>query len=159
MTYPVVQRLADEAAIRRLAAYYSDAVTHLDAARAASVYAVDGLVAIAGHEIAGRGAIESGMRETFGQFSLLQLIEHGGLVEISGNEAMARWSTVELAVRQGAKALGVIFGRYEDQLVRLPEGWRFKRRSFTLAGRTQIESTKLQLNSDFFSSLTSLLQP
>jgi hypothetical protein len=53
MTDSVVQHLADEAAIRRLTAYYSDAVTHLDAARAASVYAAGGVVEIAGHKIAG----------------------------------------------------------------------------------------------------------
>ena len=149
MRDPVIQRLDDEAAIRRLAAFYSDAVTHLDAARAASVYAEDGVVTIAGNELAGRFAIEAGMRETFARFSLLQLVEHGGLVEVTGDQASARWSTVELAVRTGAEALGIIFGRYEDRLVRLPEGWRFARRTFTLAGRTQIETAKLQLDPSF----------
>jgi hypothetical protein len=48
--------------------------------------------------------------------------------------------------------LNCVFGRYEDELVRLPQGWRFKRRSFTLAGRTLINTAKLQLNSDFFTA-------
>lgn len=152
MTDPL-QILVDEAAIRRLTAFYSDAVTHLDAARAASIYADDGTVSIAGAAITGRQAIEAGMRQSFSAFTLLQMIEHGGLVEVDGDRAQARWSTIELAVKRGAQKLDVIFGRYEDQLVRLPIGWRFQRRDFSLAGRTQVETAKLQSNPDFFTGL------
>jgi ketosteroid isomerase-like protein len=148
-----LQRLEDEAAIRQLTAFYSDAVSHLDAPRAASIYAPDGCVSIAGNEICGRAAIAEGMRQSFAAFALLQLIAHGGLVEVAGDMASARWSTIELGVRRGASALNVIFGRYEDRLVRLPEGWRFARRTFTLAGRTQLDTTKFQHNPEFFTSL------
>lgn len=150
-------RLADESAIRALAACYSDAVTHLDAARASSVYAEDGCVAIAGTELIGRAAIEAGMRQTFAAFDLIQLIEHGGMVAVDGDTAQARWSTVELTVKRGAKDLGVIFGRYEDRLVRLPAGWRFRRRSFTMGGRMQFEAAKIQLNPAFFQALAASL--
>jgi hypothetical protein len=148
-----LQNLADEAAIRQLTASYSDAVTHLDAERAASIYAEDGSVVILGNEITGREAIAAGMRQSFAEFDLLQLIAHGGMIDITGNIAQARWSTIELAIRRNAKILNVIFGRYEDRLIRQPAGWRFQRRVFTMAGRTQIETTKLQLNPEFFSLL------
>jgi uncharacterized protein (TIGR02246 family) len=148
-----LQSLADEAAIRQLSAFYSDAVTHLDARRAASIYAEDGSVAIAGNVIAGRAAIEAGMRQSFAEFDLLQLIAHGGLIAIDGDTAQARWSTIELTIRKNAPALNVIFGRYEDRLVRQPGGWRFQLREFTMAGRTQIDVAKLQLNPSFFSLL------
>src|SRR5688572_33074733 len=92
----------EENAIRRLVAFYSDAVTQLDAGRAASVYVEDGCVSIAGAELHGRAAIEEGMRQTFAAFALLQLIAHGGLIHVDGDSAMARWSTIELAVRRGA---------------------------------------------------------
>ena len=153
MTDPLLQRLADQSAIRELTGYYSDAVTHLDAARAASVYAEDGCVTIAGQQLTGREAIEAGLRETFARFELLQLIEHGGLIEVHGSRASARWSTIELTVRREDRDLNVIFGRYEDELVRLSEGWRFRRRSFSMAGRMQIESAKLQINPEFLASL------
>lgn len=146
-------RLNDESAIRHLVAFYSDAVTHLDAKRAASIYAEDGCVSIEGAEIVGREAIEEGMRQSFSAFALLQLIAHGGLVALDGDRATARWSTIELAVRQGANDLNCIFGRYEDELVRLPAGWRFKKRSFTMAGRTRIETNKLQIDPQFFTGL------
>lgn len=148
-----LQRLVDEDAIRRLVALYSDALTHLDAARAASVYAEDGSVAIAGAELQGRQAIEDGMRQTFAAFELLQIIAHGGLIDVAGDTATARWSTVELTVRRGARDLNVIFGRYEDALVRRAEGWRFRRRVFTMAGRTQVETAKLQTDPAFFAAL------
>ena len=142
-------QVEDENAIRRLVAFYSDAVTQLDASRAASVYIDDGAICIAGTEIIGRSAIEAGMRQTFAAFSLLQLIAHGGLITITNERAHARWSTIELAVRRDSTQLSCIFGRYEDELVRRPEGWRFKRRSFVLAGRALVDTTKLQLNSGF----------
>ena len=139
----------DEAAIRRLVAFYSDAITHLDPARAASVYAEDGCVSIMGAELQGRAAIEQGMRESFSAFSMLQMIAHGGLIEVDGDTAKARWSTIELMVRRGASEMGCIFGQYEDELVRLAEGWRFAKRSFTMAGRTLLPATKVQLNEAF----------
>lgn len=142
-------RLSDDAAIRRLVAFYSDAVSRLDAARAASVYAEGGCVSIAGAELQGRAAIEQGMRGTFSAFSLLQLIAHGGLIDVDGDNATGRWSTIELGVRRDANEMSCIFGRYEDEMVRLPEGWRFQKRSFTMAGRTLIPTAKLQLNPDF----------
>jgi hypothetical protein len=148
-----LRQVEDENAIRRLVAFYSDAVTHLDAARAASIYTEDGCVFIAGTEIVGRPAIEDGMRQTFSAFELLQLIAHGGLITVDGDRARARWSTIELAVRRESTELSCIFGRYDDELVRLPEGWRFKKRSFTLAGRALLDTAKLQLNSAFASAL------
>ena len=143
----------EENEIRRLVAYYSDAVTHLDAARAASVYVEDGCVSIAGAELFGRAAIEQGMRQSFSAFSILQLIAHGAVIEIDDTRASARWSTIEFAIRREATDLNCIFGCYEDDLVRLPQGWRFKKRTFTLAGRTLVETKKMQLNLAFAPSL------
>jgi hypothetical protein len=142
-------QVEDENAIRRLVAFYSDAVTHLDASRAASIYTHDGCISVAGTEIIGQSAIEEGMRQTFSAFALLQLIAHGGLIDVDGDRARARWSTIELAVRRESMELSCIFGRYEDELVRLAEGWRFKRRTFTLAGRALLDAAKLQLNTGF----------
>ena len=152
MTSASTDPIGDDAAIRRLVAYYSDAVTHLDAARAASVYADDGCVSIAGADLYGRAAIEEGMRQSFSAFALLQLIAHGGLIEVDGDQATGRWSTLELTVRWDATDMSCIFGCYDDQMVRLPEGWRFSKRSFTMAGRTLLPTAKLQLNPDFGSA-------
>lgn len=145
-----LQRLIDEGAIRDLAAAYSDAVTHLDAVRAAAVYAEDGCVVVMGRETRGRAAIEQGMRETFAAFELLQLIAHAPQISLDGDTAQARWSTVELTVRRGAAHFGVIMGRYEDRLVREGSVWRFRERVFTMAGRMQMPIDKLQTHAGFF---------
>jgi ketosteroid isomerase-like protein len=147
------QAIRDEFEIRRLVASYCDAVTHLDAVRAASGYAEDGSVSIVGAELFGREAIEQGMRDSFSHFSILQMIAHAGLIEADGDRAKARWSTVELTVRRDSTDLNCIFGCYEDDLVRLAEGWRFKRRVFSMAGRTLLEGKKVQLNSAFGGAL------
>ena len=153
-----LQQLMDHDAIRRITAFYSDAITHLDAARAASIYTEDGVVEIVGVRTAGRDAIENGMRQSFAAFELLQLIAHGGMIDVDGDLARARWSTVELAIRRGSKDLNVIFGRYEDALIRQSDGWRFKQRVFTMAGRTQVQTAKLQLNPSFFTGVLSSLK-
>jgi len=154
-----LQRMTDEAAIRRLTAYYSDAVTHLDAARGASVYAIDGRVKILDLETEGREAIEAGMRQSFATFRFLQMIEHGGIIQLNGDRAIARWSTIELGIRHTSDQLNVIFGRYEDSLVRLEEGWRFQRRVFALAGRTLLETAKIKADPQFYTNLLSLGRP
>jgi ketosteroid isomerase-like protein len=149
----ITARLQDEAAIRRLVARYCDAVAHRDAERASAVYAEDGVAMIAGNELRGRAAIREGMRQSFSAFCLMQMIAHGGLIEVEGDTARARWPTIELTVREGGGGLSCIFGRYEDELVRRPEGWRFRRRTFTMAGRTLLDSSKLQLNPGFADAL------
>jgi ketosteroid isomerase-like protein len=145
--------VADDRAVRQLVSAYSDAVSHLDAARAAATYAPDGVVSIVGIETSGRAAIEQGMRDSFGNFQLLQMIAHSGLISIESDRAVARWSTIELGVRHGQSSLHCILGRYEDELVRLPTGWRFRKRVFTLAGRTLLEASKVQVNPEFARSL------
>jgi ketosteroid isomerase-like protein len=146
-------RLADEAAIRRLVATYSDAVAHRDADRAASIYAEDGVVSIMGNALHGRAAIAEGMRQSFSAFSLIQMIAHGGLIDVHGDTARGRWPTIELTVKEGDQALSCIFGRYEDELVRLPEGWRFRKRTFSMAGRTLLDAAKVQLIPGFVDAL------
>jgi ketosteroid isomerase-like protein len=150
---PVLQRLADEDAIRRITDFYSDAITRLDATRAASIYTEDGVVDIVGNQTSGRDAIEAGMRQSFAAFDLLRMIAHGGLIDVNGDTAQARWSTIELGIRRGSSAMNVIFGRYDDALVRRSDGWRFRQRTFTLAGRTQIDTAKLQLNPAFLTGV------
>ncbi|WP_165186939.1 nuclear transport factor 2 family protein [Caulobacter soli] len=142
-------QLEDERAIRRLTAVYGEAVGRLDAHAAASTYVEDGRVSILGRETVGRVAIEAGMRASFEAHALLQFAAHGGLIDIAGDRATARWSTVEFAVRHGSEDIHCILGRYEDDLVRQPDGWRFRRRVFTLASRARLAPDKLQLNADF----------
>jgi uncharacterized protein (TIGR02246 family) len=146
-------QLEDEAAIRRLVAFYSDAVGKRDADKAASIYVDDGVVVIDGNKLEGRAAIAEGMRQTFAAYSHLHMLAHGPLIDIDGDRAKARWSTIEFAVRTGATGLSVIFGAYEDQLVRVSGGWRFKQRTFHLATRAMVDTEKLKFHPEFAHAL------
>jgi ketosteroid isomerase-like protein len=146
-------RLEDERAIRRLVDFYCDAVTHRDAVRAASIFTEDGVISIDGAELHGRAAIEAGMAQTFAAYDILQQIAHAPMVTVDGDRATGRWSTVELTVKHGDSGLGVIFGHYESEAVRRPEGWRFTRRTFRMAGRTLLETARLKLHPGFAHAL------
>jgi ketosteroid isomerase-like protein len=139
---PCESTLREERRIRRLVSYYTDAVAHLDAARAASVYVEDGIASIAGTLLRGRSEIEAGMRKSFAAFRILHLIPHGGLIDIGGDSARARWSTLELTVKRESEEMNCIFGSYEDELIRSSGVWRFRKRTFSMTGRTLIDCRK-----------------
>ncbi len=137
---------AHEDAIRRLAAFYSDAVNHHDHVRAASVYAPDGrLQMFEGPEFIGRDAVQEAMRQTFAAFSFMHQSCHSGLVDVSGAEARGRWSIFELSSKVDSTAISLFAGAYEDELVLLDDVWRFKRRRITVRMRSQIDAEKLKV--------------
>jgi ketosteroid isomerase-like protein len=121
----------DELAVRRVTATYCDAANRLAAPEAAATYAPDGSLSMMGRpEVSGREAVEAMLEATFSRYELVTQLTHSGLVQIDGDVAASRWVVTELQVaRTGERRF--IIGRYEDQLVRLGEGWRFARRVFT----------------------------
>ena len=140
---------SDEEAIRSLVSRYSHAVACLDPKAAAALFTEDGSLSIMDNCIVTRGAISSGMRDTFGHFAMLQLTCSNGLIDLRGDEARAIWSTTEWCVRKDSKTLDMIFGRYEDDMVREEGAWLFKKRVFTMATRLQLDAAKMQQNTEF----------
>jgi hypothetical protein len=126
-----LQTLIAESEIRALAAGYSDAVRRCDPDQAAGTYAEDGvLMAFSGPEIIGRPAIRDALARVLTPQSFVLQTCEGGLIEVSGDTAKARWSVTEWVNPKDTKDLRISLGVYEDTVVRLPEGWRFKRRRF-----------------------------
>jgi len=126
-----VRTMIDERAVRHVAASYCDAVNRQAAHEAAASYAPDGSLSLLGRpEVHGRDAVESMLATTFAKYELLTQLTHSGLVRIDGDTAAARWVVTELQVARTGERRFVV-GRYEDQLARLDEGWRFARRVFT----------------------------
>ncbi|MBV9840894.1 MAG: nuclear transport factor 2 family protein [Sphingomonadaceae bacterium] len=120
----------DETAIRALAAAYTDAVNRHDPVAGAAVYAPDGvLIAYDTPPIAGRAAIETLFVARWPQAGILFQCLHSGLVEIDGDRAHARWwlSEYNCPVNETAGRMNLF--AYQDELVRLPERWRFARRN------------------------------
>ncbi|MBV9510564.1 MAG: nuclear transport factor 2 family protein [Caulobacteraceae bacterium] len=134
------QALLDEFAIRRLAAAYTDAANRRDPLQAAAVYAPDGVLQpYDGPPLAGRAAIEKVFCERWPQSELIFQCLHSGLVEVKGDRAWARWWLSEWnKPAEGARGRRNLFS-YQDEVVRLPEGWRFARRNLQTVYREQVD--------------------
>jgi uncharacterized protein (TIGR02246 family) len=125
------QQLIDESDIRALAARYSDAVRRCDPKQAAETYCEDGvLMAFSGPEIVGRKAVEEALARVLPPTNFVMQTCEGGLIEVSGDTAKARWSVTEWIINKENQEVRVSLGVYEDSVVRTPDGWRFKRRRF-----------------------------
>jgi uncharacterized protein (TIGR02246 family) len=125
------QSTADELEIQALAASYSDAVRRGDAEQAAATYAEDGvLMAFAGPEIVGRPAIAQALARVLSPMSFVMQTCAGGLIQVDGDRATARWPVTEWMNRRDTDEIRVMLGVYEDVVVRTPQGWRFARRRF-----------------------------
>ena len=131
--------------MRRLVGLYCDAVNRLDAAAAIALYAPDAAIRIAGApEIAGAGTIGAGMAQSFAHFDFLRMQCTVAAIDVEGDRAKARLLVQEMTHKPGEDTLGLLWGQYEDEHVRLPEGWRFHRRRYTLQLRAKVPAAKLQ---------------
>jgi ketosteroid isomerase-like protein len=139
-----------ESAIRRLVALYCDAVNRRDADAAGRLFASDCRVTIAGGpELAGRDVQTEGMRQTFAAFDFLRQQCDVGLIDAAGDSARARLSVIEASHKRGEQSLSLIFGFYEDEYVRLAEGWRFQTRRYAMQLRSRLPMEKMQLVEGF----------
>ena len=125
-----MSRESDELAIRSLAAAYTDAVNRRDGDGMANVYAPDGELHVptAGEPIIGIDKLRKRFKRLVEhEREFLMQLTHSGVVEISGDTAQARWWFSEIKKPAGA-AFEMILGVYQDEAIRLPEGWRFAKR-------------------------------
>jgi hypothetical protein len=135
-----------ENAVRQLTAFYSDAINHQEPARAASVYAPDGrLAAFEAPELVGREAIGAAIAATVAPLLFVHQNCHSGLISVTGDRATARWSVFEVIRRQNEDGLAIFAGSYEDEIVRLEEGWRFSRRCLRLKARAMLDISKMKI--------------
>jgi ketosteroid isomerase-like protein len=149
MTDTLLARFEAESAIRRLVGFYCDAVNRRDADAAGLLFSPDCRITVAdGPERIGRDVQTEGMRQTFAAFDFLRQQCDMGLIDVDGDQAQARLSVIEASHRHGEDGLSLIFGFYEDEYVRLPEGWRFAKRRYVMQLRSRLAVTKTQLAVD-----------
>ena len=138
--------LAAERAVRRLIGCYCDAVNRRDADAAGALFAPDARIRIADFPaLEGADTIRDGMRETFKLHAFLRQSCDIGPIDVDGDKARARHGLFEASHRAGEDGLSLIFGFYEDEYVRLTEGWRFWRRQYTMQMRSRVPVSKIQL--------------
>lgn len=116
-------------AVQQLAVIYADCVSRGDVAAAVKVYAPDGRLETPTTEPAiGRAAIEATISSTVATLEMVFQTVHVGLVNVDGDHAKARTPITEWARRERDSQPFLFLGWYEDEAVRLEEGWRFARR-------------------------------
>ncbi|MCK9902703.1 polyketide cyclase [Parafrankia colletiae] len=126
---PTPTQAADVVAIQHLAASYAEAVSRGALEEATQVYAPDGVLASpTTQDAVGPVAIAALVRATTADLEFVFQTVHLGLVHVDGDAARARFPVTEWARRRSDGRPIQFLGVYEDDLVRLPEGWRFSRR-------------------------------
>jgi hypothetical protein len=119
----------DVFAVQQLAVSYADAVSRGDVHQAVQAYAPDGRLETPTTEPAvGRDAVEATISASVARLELVFQTVHLGLVQVAGDRAQARFPITEWARRLGDEQPFLFLGWYEDEAVRLAEGWRFSRR-------------------------------
>lgn len=124
-------QLADDHAIRALTASYTDAINRGDIDDIAPVYDDDAVFTMMDRPaVVGRDAILDTLRRTVARYELIMQLVHSGVVQLDGDRARARWQITELQIPVDGPPRFVA-GRYEDEHVRRPDGWKFARRTYT----------------------------
>lgn len=122
---------ADEMAIRNLAATYTDAINRRNAEEAAAVYAPDGTACLDGGQVVPGDKMVKNFRNVLKNLPFVFQTTHSGIVEVDGDTARARWWLSEVQLFKDEAQYRYWAGTYEDEVVRLSHGWRFKHRRLT----------------------------
>lgn len=126
-----LERVLDHLAIRELTARYNRAFDDVDSEAWADTFTADGVMEYSGGEpIVGRDALVALSQGTgYGYVH----ITTDPIIDVDGDRATQE-CTVIVASRskdRGPVAVSTT-GRYSDELVRTPDGWRFKKRTAML---------------------------
>ncbi|MFT5137469.1 MAG: hypothetical protein ACI9GB_001761 [Halioglobus sp.] len=127
-------QVADELAVRALAEAYTDAVNRRDADGMAAIFAPNGVIEKPGFgdPVSGIAKIKKRYQRLHSERDFLFQMTHSGVVEFDAEDrARARWWFSEVKKTAGDGPWLQIMGVYQDEAVRLDEGWRFTRRSQT----------------------------
>ena len=128
-----VQRLADEQAVRDLGHRFADACNRDDAHAFRALWTDDGVWVIDDPvNIRAEGAdviakIRADLRSTWDFFVQMP---HAPVVHIDGDRASSTWTVSEHA-DDAAHGRGYFnYARYDDELARTPDGWRYVTRHY-----------------------------
>ncbi len=102
----------------------------------AETYATDGIWSVPGIglEVTGHAAIIAAGQAVTSKLDYIVQLNSPALIKVEGDRATAQSMIRECGKYAGKQVALEVLGRYEDELVRTVEGWRFARRSFFLSG-------------------------
>lgn len=126
-----LQRLEDESLIRDLAARFADAETRGDQGTVRSLFKPDTLFQIGEPNAVtcqGVDAIITFLNQLRGGKEFFVQFVHGGIIDVQGDTASARWLMREVALASGSVYYNN-FGFFLDELERVDGQWLFKSRN------------------------------
>ena len=128
--------MSDEFAIQQVLNTYSYNATTGDLPGMVATFAPDGVWEVpgAGIEMSGHEAILAAASGITGVLEYMTQLNSPAIIKVEGDRATAH-AIIRACGKYAGKDLNLeVLGLYEDELVRLPEGWRFARRRFTTKG-------------------------
>jgi len=129
-----LQWLVDRTRIRELTARYNQCFDEGDAKGFAATFVADGVMEVAGGpRVEGTEALAAMCRANTAP---IRHVTVDPVIEVDGDRAVQYVTllVVRRATDGGHPSTLQRSGRYEDHLVRTPDGWRFVRRTCTLDG-------------------------
>ena len=121
--------LADNLAIRELAANYIDAVNRSDGEAWKATWSQNGIWNLMGTEVSGLEALFGFWQTAMSSFKFVLMVLNSGTVDISGDTASGRWYVTEHLLGQDGNGIH-IEGVYDDQYVREDGRWVFAKRDY-----------------------------
>lgn len=122
-------KLADEMAIRDLAASYIDAVNRTDGETWKATWSETGTWCLMGTEISGREALFGFWQTAMSGFKFVIMVLNSGTIDITGDTASGRWYVTEHLMGQDGNGIH-IEGVYDDRYVREDGRWVFSKREY-----------------------------
>lgn len=127
MLHRHVDTVADELAIRRVVATYTDGVNQHDVRLWESVWADDAHWDLAGHIFRGRADIVARWKDATATYRRMFQLTSDGIVTLQGDSATGRWYVHERNVRRDDR-VAELWGWYDDRYVRTGDGWKLHTR-------------------------------
>lgn len=121
-------------AIQQLLNRYTDGCNRQDWAQVMACFAEDGAWVAQGHEFRGHAAIQPAMAGFLTAFEYFVQVNTPAVIELSGDRATARSTIREMGKFKGRDEALEVLGRYDDEIVRADDGWKFARRTFHAYG-------------------------
>jgi ketosteroid isomerase-like protein len=129
--------MVDEIAIQQTINRYSDGASRADWDQVMSTFTPDGIWEIPALNASyqDHAMIRKVMAAFVGQMAYFVQINAPAIIAVAGNKATARSFIRECGKFADRDEALEVLGRYDDQLVRTSEGWKFTRRTFHAAGK------------------------
>ncbi len=128
--------MSDELAIQQVLNTYSHCASIGDFTGMAGTYAPDGVWEVPGigMELVGPEAIIGASQGVTAKLEYMVQLNSPAVIKVNGDRATAHSIIRECGKYAGQQRNLEVIGLYDDELVRLPEGWRFARRKFVTKG-------------------------